>query len=255
MRSRAAGARSNRSPRSTPTNLRPALASFVGRHDDLARVGELLDEHRLVTLVGAGGCGKTRLATEIASQAARQRSPAACGSPPSTASPGATPWRRRSPARSGCRPPTPPGSRSGERRRAAGAAAVDAGRPHGACWCSTTASTSPMRPPTWPATCSPRRRACGCWRRAARRCGSPARSVWRVPPLDDRRTRWRCSSSEHGRRAPSSADVDDGDAAPIAEFCERVDGMPLAIELPAARTQRVHRRRSWPTASTTGSAC
>lgn len=48
------------------SNLRAALTSFVGRDDDLAGVGELLTEHRLTTLVGPGGAGKTRLATEAA---------------------------------------------------------------------------------------------------------------------------------------------------------------------------------------------
>ncbi|RJQ74458.1 AfsR/SARP family transcriptional regulator [Pseudonocardiaceae bacterium YIM PH 21723] len=39
---------------------------LVGRDADVAAVGDLLAEHRLVTLTGIGGVGKTRLATEIA---------------------------------------------------------------------------------------------------------------------------------------------------------------------------------------------
>jgi predicted ATPase/DNA-binding SARP family transcriptional activator len=45
-------------------NLRPALTSFVGRDPELARLTALIREHRLVTLVGPGGAGKTRLASE-----------------------------------------------------------------------------------------------------------------------------------------------------------------------------------------------
>ncbi|WP_412538366.1 BTAD domain-containing putative transcriptional regulator [Longispora sp. K20-0274] len=48
------------------TNLRAELTSFVGRDSDVAGVRELLADHRLTTLVGPGGSGKTRLATEIA---------------------------------------------------------------------------------------------------------------------------------------------------------------------------------------------
>ena len=51
------------------TNLRAELTSFVGREADLERVGALLSEHRLVTLIGPGGAGKTRLAVEAARSA------------------------------------------------------------------------------------------------------------------------------------------------------------------------------------------
>lgn len=47
------------------------MASVVGRARERAEVGELLlDQARLVTLVGAGGCGKTRLAREVAADIA-----------------------------------------------------------------------------------------------------------------------------------------------------------------------------------------
>ncbi len=42
------------------------LTSFVGRDEQLARVRELLTQNRLVTLTGAGGAGKTRLAIQTA---------------------------------------------------------------------------------------------------------------------------------------------------------------------------------------------
>jgi predicted ATPase/class 3 adenylate cyclase len=47
-------------------NLPPQLTSFVGRTTQLAEVATLLGSARLVTLVGAGGCGKTRLALQVA---------------------------------------------------------------------------------------------------------------------------------------------------------------------------------------------
>ena len=48
------------------TNLRAELTSFVGRDAELAEVAGLLGAHRLVTLTGPGGAGKTRLAVEAA---------------------------------------------------------------------------------------------------------------------------------------------------------------------------------------------
>jgi predicted ATPase/DNA-binding SARP family transcriptional activator len=51
-------------------NLRAQLTSFVGREDEVNRVGTALASYRLVTLVGPGGAGKTRLATEVAAQIA-----------------------------------------------------------------------------------------------------------------------------------------------------------------------------------------
>ena len=48
------------------TNLRAELTSFVGRDAELAQVAGLLGAHRLITLTGPGGAGKTRLAVEAA---------------------------------------------------------------------------------------------------------------------------------------------------------------------------------------------
>jgi predicted ATPase/DNA-binding SARP family transcriptional activator/tetratricopeptide (TPR) repeat protein len=48
------------------TNLRAELTSFVGKDADVAEVRELIAEHRLTTVIGPGGAGKTRLATETA---------------------------------------------------------------------------------------------------------------------------------------------------------------------------------------------
>ena len=46
------------------------LTSFVGRERELAEAATLLRDARLLTLTGAGGCGKTRLALELAGQRA-----------------------------------------------------------------------------------------------------------------------------------------------------------------------------------------
>jgi predicted ATPase/class 3 adenylate cyclase len=48
-----------------PNNLPLQRTTFVGRERDVAEVKELLDHHRLLTLVGSGGVGKTRLAIQV----------------------------------------------------------------------------------------------------------------------------------------------------------------------------------------------
>jgi predicted ATPase/DNA-binding SARP family transcriptional activator len=53
-------------PAPARTNLRAQLTSFIGREEDAARVIRALTRYRLVTLVGPGGTGKTRLAAEVA---------------------------------------------------------------------------------------------------------------------------------------------------------------------------------------------
>ena len=54
----------------SPGNLRPAASSFIGRESELDEVQAAVNAHRLVTLTGVGGVGKTRLATEVATQLA-----------------------------------------------------------------------------------------------------------------------------------------------------------------------------------------
>ena len=48
------------------TNLREELTTYVGKETDVAAVRDLIAGHRLTTLIGPGGSGKTRLASETA---------------------------------------------------------------------------------------------------------------------------------------------------------------------------------------------
>lgn len=57
-----------RSIEARPSNLPAELSSFVGREAEIAEVERLLKRARLVTLTGAGGSGKTRLAIRVASR-------------------------------------------------------------------------------------------------------------------------------------------------------------------------------------------
>ena len=49
-------------------NLPAQLATFIGRDRELAEVRALVESSRLVTLTGAGGCGKTRLGLQLAAE-------------------------------------------------------------------------------------------------------------------------------------------------------------------------------------------
>ncbi len=53
---------------SSPNNLPVQLTSFIGRANEMAAIKGLLNSARLVTLTGSGGCGKTRLSLQVASE-------------------------------------------------------------------------------------------------------------------------------------------------------------------------------------------
>lgn len=52
----------------SPNNLPIQLTSFIGREKEITEVKQAISEHRLVTLMGPGGSGKTRLALQVGSE-------------------------------------------------------------------------------------------------------------------------------------------------------------------------------------------
>jgi predicted ATPase len=71
---RAAGLRTEfpalRALDASPGNLRAATTSFIGRESEVGELRAAMKAHRLVTLTGVGGVGKTRLALEVAGRLA-----------------------------------------------------------------------------------------------------------------------------------------------------------------------------------------
>jgi predicted ATPase/DNA-binding CsgD family transcriptional regulator len=60
------------------SGLPVGVAAFVGREHERAKVADLVADARVVTLTGSGGCGKTRLAVEVVVDAASGFSHGAC---------------------------------------------------------------------------------------------------------------------------------------------------------------------------------
>ena len=102
-----------------PTRNLPTFpSSFVGREAEEAEVGSLVRSWRLVTVTGAGGSGKTRLAVEVAAGWPRKAPGAASSSnwPPSrNRARCRRPWRAPPGARA-ARTTAPKGPRRGPRR-------------------------------------------------------------------------------------------------------------------------------------------
>ncbi|QZY46152.1 MULTISPECIES: helix-turn-helix transcriptional regulator [Mycolicibacterium] len=202
------------------------LTSFVGRVDDMAQVRGLMDANRLVTLTGAGGVGKTRLATQVAVAVVE-------GYPGGVwyvdLAPITDPALVAITVARALGLPDQPGRSTvdtivrfiADRRMLvvldncehlldACATLIDALL--GACPALAMLATS--REPIAVA----------------------GEQTWRVPPLaldDDAIELF----TDRARRARPDFIISADDAAAVSEICHRLDGMPLAIELAAARVR------------------
>ena len=222
------------------TPLPVGTTSLVGREQAIDEVAGLLarPEVRLVTLTGPGGVGKTRLALAVGERL-RGRFDAASRSSRWRRSPGPSRSWPASPGRWG---PTWRG-RTHRCRPWPSSWATAAGCSSWTTWsrCSRSPVTSdellarcPGRgdPGDQPDGAGAAGRA-GVPGAAAAAAGRPRRCRWRSWRP---RRRWRCSWTAPARSAPTSPSPRATRAA-VAEICRRLEGLPLAIELAAARTR------------------
>jgi predicted ATPase/DNA-binding CsgD family transcriptional regulator len=217
-------------------NVPTELSSFVGRRAELAEVKRLLGQARLVTLAGPGGVGKTRLALRAA--AAVQR-----------AFPDGV-WlvelaRLSDPAAVAAEVGTALGLRDQGVRSPAPLARFIAGRhmllvldncEHVLAACAELVAAM-LR-------ACPRLRVLTTSRQPL---GVAGEQAWQVPPLSlppvtgplepGDAMRWeavRLFADRAGSRLQDFA-ITPGNASAVVQLCQRLDGIPLAIELAAAR--------------------
>jgi predicted ATPase/DNA-binding SARP family transcriptional activator len=256
-----------RAPAAPPHNLPERLTSLVGRDQELDELGKLVGQHRLVTVTGPGGAGKTSLAVEAARRLA-------AGFPDGVwlvelavlADPGllaeavaATLGLRDEPGPPGTTPPALADRLAGYVRDQDLLLVLD-NCEHLVAGCAGLAARL-LR-------AAPGLRVLATSREVL---GVPGELVWPAPPLSVPGDPGRAGpGGPHGAVPDPGADADrdtaavpevlagydgvrlfldraqladpsfvlDGDnALAVAEICRRLDGLPLAIELAAARVR------------------
>ncbi len=228
-----------RSLDSTPNNLPVRLSSFVGRRQELATLDSLFSRHRLVTIAGPGGAGKTRLALQAAANSTDHFSDGVW-------------WIELAPL----------GDASGV--AGAVAAAIDArltesedhaetiatrlGSDHALLIfdnCEQVVDASARLVDVLLQRC-PNLKILTTTRVVL---GVPGEETWRIPPLElpvasgpvsidalRRSDSVRLFADRAGEARPGFS-LTDFNAPTVAEICHRLDGIPLAIELAAARAK------------------
>ncbi|MGZ6692379.1 MAG: helix-turn-helix transcriptional regulator [Solirubrobacteraceae bacterium] len=214
-----------------------ALTSFVGRESELGQLREALRQARLVTLSGPGGCGKTRLALTLAADLVDRTS-------------GGVWWVDLAwlpdPRRVGAAVAEALGVRPlpGQTELEAACAYLAARRglvvldncEHLLAGCAGTVGALLKAAPAIVVLATSRSRL-----------GVEGEAVWQVPPMSlpaSAPSGGALAGSdavalfvERARQARPAFTLSDGNAECVARVCAGVDGLPLAIELAAARVR------------------
>jgi predicted ATPase/DNA-binding SARP family transcriptional activator len=206
------------------TNIAPPLTPLVGRAEELGAIAALVRDRRMVTLIGPGGVGKTRLAVETARASTTSYTSGAwmvelAPLPDETSVAAAIVS-----ALGAGHPMTPPLSRlleylAGKElllvldncEHVIGAAARITAELLGAC---------------------PGLRVLATSREAL---GVPGEAVWPTPPLQP--TEAVMLFVERATSADATFTLDPDAEPVVADICGRLDGLPLAVELAAARAR------------------
>src|SRR5437764_5573215 len=215
------------------------LTSFIGRERETAAVHELLQTTRLLTLTGAGGSGKTRLALEVASRVGAQY-------------PDGVAWVELAPLSNPELVPHHVADALGVRRdgiRSAGDALLEALRDRGAMLvldnCEHLVDACARLAEALLRGC-PRLRIMTTSREAL---GIGGERAWLVPaltlpeagklvtPVVAAQSEAVRLLVERTQAVRPSLELIDANVAAMVQICRRLDGLPLAIELAAARAR------------------
>ncbi|MFD4572829.1 BTAD domain-containing putative transcriptional regulator [Streptomyces sp. NPDC058417] len=230
-------------PPGTPAHLPTPLTDLVGRAEALAEVTRLLRGHRLVTLTGAGGVGKTRLAVAAAAREAAEpagtvRLVEFAGVRGGTAADlaqivaGALGIRDDTPGgppgTGTCAGPASPVHRLAAALRDRPALLVLDNCEHVV---DAAAELADLLLRT-----APRLRVLAT---SQEPLGLPGETVFPVEPLgEDAAVRlFAARAAAHDPAFPADLDAVPADRAAVAEICRRLDGIPLALELAATRVR------------------
>ncbi|MFJ6985843.1 MULTISPECIES: AfsR/SARP family transcriptional regulator [unclassified Streptomyces] len=230
-------------PPGTPAHLPTPLTDLVGRAEVLTEVTRLLRGHRLVTLTGAGGVGKTRLAVAAAAREAAEpagtvRLVEFAGVRGGTAADlaqivaGALGIRDDTPGgppgTGTCAGPASPVHRLAAALRDRPALLVLDNCEHVV---DAAAELADLLLRT-----APRLRVLAT---SQEPLGLPGETVFPVEPLgEDAAVRlFAARAAAHDPAFPADLDAVPADRAAVAEICRRLDGIPLALELAATRVR------------------